>query len=105
MRNHHPLHAAPARAERHAHADLVRTLRDGVRDHAVDAHSRQHQRRSGEEREHEKREAALRERAREALFHPAQTRHRQERVRGPDGLLDRCRERPRVGRGRAHHQR
>ena len=32
---HHPAHRAAVRAERHAHADLARALRDGVREHAV----------------------------------------------------------------------
>ena len=43
---------AALRAERHAHADLLRALRDGEREQAVDADRREHERNHGEGAEH-----------------------------------------------------
>ena len=45
-----------ARAERDAHAHLVRALRDAVRDHAVQTDRREHERQSAEDREHRRTE-------------------------------------------------
>ena len=49
-------HVASLRAEGDAHADLLPALRDQVRDHAIDAERREHERRGAEhadQHEHE----------------------------------------------------
>src|SRR5437588_731992 len=51
------------RAERHAYANLARALRDPVREHAVDAYARQHQRHAREDDEQHEVEPTRRERA------------------------------------------
>ena len=48
-----PEHVAARGAERHAHADLVRALRDHVRHDAIDADHRQQQREAAED-EHDR---------------------------------------------------
>ena len=51
----------PLCAERHADPDLLRSLRDAVGDHAVDAHGREHEGGARENRQHQHRQAPLRD--------------------------------------------
>ena len=56
-------------AQRHANADLVRPLRYRVRNHAIDPHGGQHQRKRRENPEQEHGEPASRKRRRDNLAH------------------------------------
>ena len=51
LAQHEAQHVALPGAERDANADLLRALGDGVRDHAVDADHREHERDGGEHRQ------------------------------------------------------
>ena len=75
--HHHPHHVGPLRAERHADADLARSLTDDVRHHAVDADQRERHREQREARKQQRREARLRHRRRLKLLHRPHPRHRQ----------------------------
>ena len=69
---HHELNHVPRRgAERQAHADLVRTLRDQVADHAVHAEAGEQAREHGEQPDEPGAQAGLRHRARQHLFQRA----------------------------------
>ncbi len=62
-------HVAPLRAERDAHAHLVRSLRDVVRDHAVETDRREHQRQRAEHRKHQRAELPRADLARDDRRH------------------------------------
>jgi hypothetical protein len=69
LAQHHPQDARALGAERHAHADVVRTLRHEVRHHAVDADDRQDQREQREGSQHQRGEALPRHRGRHPCGH------------------------------------
>ena len=77
-------HVLPAGAERHADADLLRALRHRVRQHAVDADRREHQRDRAEDREHPAEQAELPERVEPRLLAGLHVEDRQRRI----GLAD-----------------
>ena len=93
---------AGGRAQRHAHADLVGALCDGVGEHAVDAQRREQQR---EQRECAQQRRALRRRRQlpvDDLFHRLDARQRLILVQRPDRLTDRRDDRRRLDR-RSNH--
>jgi len=65
-----------AGAERHANPEFGGPLRDGIRDHAVDSESRQHQRQSGEESQHHGEKTRLRFGGAHHVGHGAHLRNR-----------------------------
>ena len=75
------------RAERHAHADLARALRDQPRDHAVDAERREHEPGRAEQRHQQRVEARLRHDPPQPFFHRPDAEDRQRAV---ERLRPRC---------------
>ena len=77
------------RAERQAHADLLRPLRDRVGHHAVDPDRREHQRQPREDRDQRRVEARAADRVRDQLVHRRDARDRDAGIE----LLDRAAQR------------
>src|SRR5262249_7311358 len=69
LSDYQPQHMAGLRSQRHANADLLRTLRDRVGHHAVDADGRQRQRQRGEPGEQEHHETPPGDGFREQVLH------------------------------------
>ena len=91
------MHVAAPGAERHADADLLRPLRHRVRQHAVDADRREHQR----DRRRTARNMIPNSRYCQKLrcrrvFHRRDLEDRQRRIRQPDLLADRRGDRRRI---------
>ena len=88
-----PEHVPRGRAEGHAHADLVRALRDEVGHHAVDTDHRQQQRQAAE-RQHDAGDVLQPDRA--LAHHLAEGHYVEHRLRG----VDRAQRGSRVGHER-----
>ncbi len=89
-------HGACLCAERHANADLVRSLGHRVTHHAVDSHRGEYQRHTGEDREQQHAEALSSDRVEEYLFHRSDVRNWLVLVDLPDSLPHRRREARRI---------
>ena len=79
LRHHHPPHAACLRAQRHAHADLARALRDDVRQHAVETDRAKDQRERRRDAERQHRERQLHHRRPRETGHRVHAVHRRTR--------------------------
>ncbi len=87
--HHHAQHVRLLRAERHPDADLLRPLRDTVRDHAVDPDRRQQERRTREHRQEQHRQPPFGDRVRHHFIHRPDVGDRQLRVERPHQPDDR----------------
>ena len=81
-----PEHIGLLRAERDAHAHLLRALGNRERQHAVDADAGQEQGRGAEDAEHESEQPELPEAFAAQIFHRAKAEDRQARI----GLTNRA---------------
>ena len=81
LANDQPEHVGLLRAERDAHAHLLRALRHRERQHAVDADTGEEQGRGAEDAEHESEQAELPEAFAAQIFHRAKAEDRQSRIR------------------------
>ena len=101
---HHPQDAAAIGAERHPDADLVSPLGCRVRQHAVDADRRQHQRDGGKDPEQEGHEPPVGFGSRDSLGDGSHARYRLIPIDRPDLRLRGPRERRWIAAGPNEHE-
>ena len=100
--DHHAHHVRRLRADRHAHADLVRALRDRIGDDAVDADGCQRERQAAEQREEQHVEPPIRCRIRQHLIHRRDVGDAELRVHRVDRRARVARRRTRIVRRPQH---
>ena len=90
-------HLLRLRAERHAHADFLRPLRDGIGGHGIQADRRQDDGDAGKDREHRAEHTHIPALLREVLIHRADVGQRHVGIEREDLLAKLRRERARIG--------